>query len=71
MKVANIVFDGEINEVNPKLVNFIPVANGDTLPTLIIGWSKAKKYDIKITNHHISAIIYGGHFHQKSDVPFI
>ena len=53
MKVANIVFDGEINEVNPKLVNFIPIANGDSLPTLIIGWSIAKEYDVKITNHHI------------------
>ena len=53
MKVANIVFDGEINEVNKKLVNFIDTVNGDTLPTLIIGWKTAKEYNVKITNHHI------------------
>lgn len=53
MKVANIVFDGEINEVNEKLVNFIDTVNGDTLPTLIIGWKTAKEYNVKITNHHI------------------
>jgi len=53
MKVANIVFDGEINEVNSKLVNFVSGVENDSLPTLIIGWSIAKGYDVKITNHHI------------------
>ena len=53
MKVANIVFDGEINEVNAKLVNFVSGVENDSLPTLIIGWDIAQGYDVKITNHHI------------------
>ena len=53
MKVANIVFDGEVNEVNGKLVNFVSGVDNDSLPTLIIGWDIAKGYNVKITNHHI------------------
>ena len=54
MKVANIVFDGEINEINDKLVNFVSDADNDSLPTLIIGWDIAKGYNIRITNHQIT-----------------